>query len=388
MTAQLHVILNDRVLFRPLTGVGHYVAQLLAALEAEEGVAVRGFLSALLKPRAGAERKAPETAMSAPRDGRSGPLAAVKPIARRLLEGPYRFAFRVAARRYALYHEPNHIPIPCGLPTVTTIHDLSVLEHPAWHPADRVRWYERAFDAGVRQTTCFIAASEYTKQQMIARLGVPADRIDVTYQAPRPAFTTPPPAERVRQVRAAHGLPDRFFLFVGTLEPRKNVAGLLQAYAGLPAEIRRSHPLVLVGGHGWKMDALAELIDRHGVVDTTRRLGYLHDADLAALYAGCTALVWPTWYEGFGLPPLEALACGAPVIVSNVTSLPEVVGDAGVLLDPHDAVAWTAALQRMAEDADWRRRWQQGGPVRAATFTWQRCARQTIACYRAALAHA
>jgi alpha-1,3-rhamnosyl/mannosyltransferase len=307
--------------------------------------------------------------------------------ARPWLDRAYGIAFRLAAGRADLYHEPNHIPVRCGRPTVTTVHDLSVLLHPEWHPPDRARWYERAFAAGVRQTVRFIAASEFTKQEMVRHLGLSPDRIDVTYQAPRPAFQ-PPTDDAVRATLAAYDLSPRFFLFVGTLEPRKNVAGLLESYAALPAAVRAAHPLVLAGGWGWRTDALAAQLDASPCRGEVRLIGYADDASLAALYAACTALVWPTWYEGFGLPPLEALACGAPVVVSNVASLPEVVGDAGVLLDPQDTAGWTTAMRRLAEDDAWRQMWRHRGPARAAEFSWRRCATQTLACYEAALAAA
>ena len=396
----MRIIVNDRVLFRPLTGVGHYARELLGALAGEDAaIDVRGFLSGVFgMPKRGGRGKTEDGKQTAGRYEDGGGHAArtadsgvggglrrwVKPWLRQAAGGPYRMAFRVAARRYSLYHEPNHVPTRCHTPTVTTIHDLSVLVHPEWHPSDRVRWYERDFDAGVRQTCRFIAVSEFTKSEMVTRLGIPAERIDVTYQAPRPAFVTFDQITATR-VRVEHNLPEQFFLFVGTLEPRKNVAGLLEAYGALSADLRRRFPLVLAGGWGWKMDVLPGLLARHGVQNTTRLLGYLSDDALAGLYTTCTALVWPTLFEGFGLPPLEAMACGCPVIVSGVTSLPEVVGDAGVLLDPHDLEAWTEAMRRMAEDADWREQWQQRGRERAGTFSWQRCARQTIACYEAAL---
>ena len=389
------IILNDRVLFRPLTGVGHYVRQLLDALRDEaDAIDVHPFLSSIVPartPRPGLggtegdrRRREPLPSPSPSLRGRGVPPPGLSRRLLRALDVPYRVAFRWRARGHDLYHEPNHIPIRCGLPTVTTIHDLSVLAHPEWHPDDRVRWYEREFDAGVRQTSRFIAASEYTKREMIQRLGVAAERIDVTYQAPRPAFT-PKDAAAARQARSRFNLPERFFLFVGTLEPRKNVAGLLEAFAGLPQPVRRQVPLVLAGGQGWKMETLHDKLAALAVQDEVRLAGYLTDDALACLYSACTALVWPTLYEGFGLPPLEAMSCGCPVIVSNTTSLPEVVGDAGVLLDPQDVPAWTAAMRRMAEDNEWRDQCRRRGVQRAATFSWQRCARQTIACYQAAL---
>ena len=167
--------------------------------------------------------------------------------------------------------------------------------------------------------------------------------------------------------------------------PPKNVPGLLAAFAALPRGLREQNPLVLAGDWGWQTNALADSLHAHDIGGEVRLAGYLPDDALAALYSACTALVWPTFYEGFGLPPLEAMACACPVIVSNAASLPEVVGDAGVLLDPRDEPAWTNALRRMVEDADWREQWRQRGLRRAATFSWQRCARETIACYHRAL---
>ncbi|MEW6251179.1 MAG: glycosyltransferase family 1 protein [Planctomycetota bacterium] len=382
MSERLDVIVNDRVLLLPLTGVGHYVRQLLAALRSEADIRAHPFLTGVLGIRARRDTHAASPARAV-RPGLRQRLRRSSAV-RSVLQASYAVAFRRGARGYQLYHEPNHIPIRCDRPTVTTIHDLSVLEHPEWHPADRVRWYERGFAAGLRQTSRFIAPSEFTRQEMAARLGLAEDRIDVTYQAPRPGFA-PAGSDRVRQACEALRLPERFFLYVGTLEPRKNVSGLLAAYARLPAEVRQAQPLVLAGGFGWKMEALEREINGHGLAADVRMTGYLSDEFLLGLYGAATALVWPTFYEGFGLPPLEAMACGCPVITSAVTSLPEVVGDAGVLLDPCDTPAWAEAMRRAVEDPGWRTDLCARGLARAATFTWARCARQTIACYRAAL---
>lgn len=456
MSAILRVILDDRPLRRTRTGVGHYVAQLLEWLprvapdihvdpfvfthlsregwgdRGTEGASGQGTEAAALRDQGPRDRGAQ------PRDVGGGR----KPWwLRRTIQAAYGVVFRFKTRgRYDLYHEPNHIPVRCDLLTITTIHDLSVHVHPQWHPRDRVRWYEADFERGVRQTRHFIAASEFTRREMVRLLGVAPDRITVTYQSPRAAFTArlhsaietphtggglirarsasegpcirarsasegpsirarsasegppvPTPSDSEGSViraasvseRAALDLPERFFLYVGTLEPRKNVAGLLEAYAALPAAVRRSHPLLIAGAWGWKADALRQKLAERHLQPDVRLLGYLHDAELAAVYAACTALVWPTLYEGFGLPPLEAMACGAPVIVSNAASLPEVVGDAGVLLDPHDTAAWTEALRRMAEDEAWRAALRARGLRQAARFSWERCARETAACYRA-----
>lgn len=400
MGEPLIVVVNDRVLRRTLTGVGHYASQVLLHLpEVDRQIRAEPFLHTRILRRAWRDPNGPAAAGASDPHSVDSPAAAVASLAgqsrdvgssrkpwwvRRIAQGAYAGLFRLLSGRYALYHEPNHIPIRCGLPTVTTIHDLSVLIHPEWHPADRVRWYEREFEAGVRQTRRFIAASEFTKREIVSRLGLAPDRIDVTYQAPRPAFLNVD-AVAARRTLGLLDLPSRFFLYVGTLEPRKNLAGLIDAFEALPQNIRARHPLVIAGAWGWSREALRERLERRALGSSVRLLGYMSDAQLAGLYSTCTAFVWPTLYEGFGMPPLEAMACGAPVIVSDVASVPEVVGDAGVLLDPLRPEAWVAAMGRMAEDDAWREDLIERGIARAATFSWKRCAIQTAAAYRSTL---
>lgn len=391
-TAPLRVLVEDRPLRKALTGVGNYIYQLLSLLphHAPE-IAASPFMHTHLRRRDWRNPPAvrPEPA-APPRGDRRVPW-----LVRATLEAGYGAAFRWHAGRYQLYHEPNHIPLPCRLPTVTTIHDLSVVLHPEWHPADRVRWYERQFQRGLRQSRHFIAASEFTRRQICDTLGIASERVTVTYQAPRPAFSPEPPAgpsrdgaanPRLTTVEGADFLlPPGFFLYVGTLEPRKNVVGLLDAFRALPDSLRRTHPLLIAGSWGWKAQQIRERLEERSLAGQVVLLGYLGDQDLAALYRRCTALVWPTWFEGFGLPPLEALACGAPVIVSDVASLPEVVGDAGLRLDPRDTDAWTAAMRRSAEDTELRMRLAAAGPIQAARFSGERFVRDTVTAYRSAL---
>ncbi|MBK8913051.1 MAG: glycosyltransferase family 4 protein [Phycisphaerales bacterium] len=379
----MRVTLNDRPLRQALTGVGHYVRELLLHIPTvAPDIRIEPFFFSHFSRRDW--RNPPSTPPATTAAAAARPARRYPWWIRRALQAAYLAAFRTLTRGCNLYHEPNHIPMATRLPTITTVHDLSVLVHPEWHPADRVRWYEREFTAGLRRSQRFIAASEYTRREMIARLSIPADRIDVTYQAPRAAFR-PAPAEQQQAVLSRFHLSPGFLLYVGTLEPRKNLPGLLRAYAGLSADLRRRAPLVLAGGWGWGEGELQQHLSAAHIAADVRLTGYLADDDLAALYSACAALAWPTFYEGFGMPPLEAMACGAPVITSNATSLPEVVGDAGVLLDPADEDAWREALRRAVEDDAWRTERRAAGLARATGFSWQRCAAQTVAAYRRTL---
>ncbi len=397
----LRVIVNDRPLRNTLTGVGNYIAQILLNTPADADVRLDPFYFKFLVRRDWRARQHPSTVTPAPPSGQSPAAAApARPAAlapyhppdlggsrkpwwvRRTASALYGAAFRLAARGYDIYHEPNHIPMRCGVPTVTTVHDLSVLVHPEWHPPDRVRWYEQEFEAGVRQTRVFIAASEFTKREMQQRLKIAAERIVVTYQAPRPAFR-PLSCDETERSAAALDLPRGYFLYVGTLEPRKNVEGLLEAYARLPANVRSQHPLLIVGAWGWRQEKLRAALEAHALSTNVRLLGYMYDDALAVLYSACTALVWPTLYEGFGLPPLEAMTCGAPVIVSNVASLPEVVGDAGVLLAPDDRDAWRDAMHALT-DPQVRAARREKSLAQAARFSTREFIAQTLAAYRRA----
>ncbi len=224
-----------------------------------------------------------------------------------------------------LYHEPNNIPLPSDLPTVVTVHDLSALLHPEWHPAHRAAEYAAHFHKGVAQACHFLAVSEFTRQELIHTLGLHPDRVTRTYNGVRPGLG-PMPESEVRATLRLLGLPPRYFLYLGTIEPRKNVMTLLRAYMKLPGELRERCPLLLVGGWGWNSADVAAFLDdeaRHrGVI----RTGYLPEERVAAVMNGARALVYPSLYEGFGLPPLEMMACGGAVLCSTAGALVETVG--------------------------------------------------------------
>jgi len=380
------VVFNDRPLRSAKTGVGHYLAELLTWLPqvAPQNRYVPFYFTWIARKPIPLARPASSTQgheASGPPAGRLDVGRRHSWLVRRALQEAYQCLFDAVAKpaRYDLYHEPNHIPMVWHGPTITTIHDLSVLRFPQWHPADRVAWYEHEFERGLRQSAHFIAVSQFTKREMVELTGMAPERITVIHEAPREVFR-PIPAEQARPVLHRLRLKGTFFLFAGTIEPRKNLATVIAAYAQLPATLRQTHPLVIAGPTGWGDQAeLARMARPLG--DEIRFAGYLHDEELAALYSTCTALVWPSLYEGFGLPPLECMACGRPVIVGNVASLPEVVADAAVLVDPQDPSQVREAMRQIAEDPQTAEVLAHRGRQRARQFSWRRCAEQHVAVY-------
>ncbi len=292
-----------------------------------------------------------------------------------------RFSFGRLVPDAALFHATEHLLLPLrDCPTVLTVHDLIFRRLPEHHkPLNR--WYLRwALPLYCRRADQVIAVSEATRQDLIAAYDLPPEKVRVIHEAAAPRFRPTSDAAQT-EVRARYGLPARYLLFVGTLEPRKNLTRLLRVWTPL----RRSGevpPLVLVGARGWLIDAFFAALEQNECREDVILPGYIADEDLPAVYGGATALAFPSLYEGFGLPPLEAMACGTPVACSNVSSMPEVVGNAAVTFDPRDDAAMTEALRRIVGDPDLRADLRARGLCRAIQFSWDRAAHETVALYR------
>ncbi|AMO25459.1 hypothetical protein UC35_14350 [Ramlibacter tataouinensis] len=296
-----------------------------------------------------------------------------------------RFDAGMRAGQFDLYHEPNFLPLRFDGPIVLTVHDLSWVRYPQTHPAERVRDMDRYFEPGLRRATLVLTVSEFVRRELIEVFGLAPQRVLAIPNGLDPVFR-PMPAPATRDVLAAHGLSHgAYFLSLGTLEPRKNIETTLRAYARLPQELRQRLPLVLAGMKGWRTSAIDSVMAPLLASGQVRLLGFVEREALAAVTAGALALVYPSLYEGFGLPPLEAMGCGVPAIVSNVSSLPEVVGDAGIQVAPMDDAQLADAMRGLAEDAGLRARLSLRSLERAAAFTWDRCAAETKAAYARAL---
>ena len=285
-------------------------------------------------------------------------------------------------RELDVLHSPDFIPpFQNGFRSVITIHDLAFLLYPHFQTKESARYYGQ-IDQAVQRADHIIAVSETTKNDTCRLLGVSESKVTVIYEAAHPGLRPIDREVALQHVRARFDVPPDYILFVSTIEPRKNVAGLLRAYRRLRDDYKISHDLVLAGARGWLSDEVYALVDELDLSAHCRFLGPVTSDDLVYLYNAATCLVHPAFYEGFGLPPLEALACGTPVIVSNVGSLPEVVGDAALLVDPNDTDALAVALRRILTDPDLRVALRSKGLVRAARFSWRRAAEETMAVYR------
>jgi alpha-1,3-rhamnosyl/mannosyltransferase len=384
----MRVIVNELQMLKQKTGIGHYTAELLRCLRPLVGSGqVDGFPAGWLRALAGRSLRmngklagqTSEVSKTAKVSLRSRTVALLRDGFQAFLDDRF---YRVCRRgRYDLYHEPNYLPMPADCPTLATLHDLSVLLHPQWHTADRVKRFEKQFPKVLARCAHFLADTDSVRREVIEHLGVPAERVRRVYMGIRPDLRLLPRPE-VEQGLAKLGLPAQYLLCLGTIEPRKNVLRLLKVYCSLPDQVRAAWPLLLVGGWGWNASEIREYLHttaRHrGVI----HLGYVADAHLPILYNGARALVFPSYYEGFGLPPLEMMACGGAVIASTAAAVREIVGRQAHLIEPEDDDGWRSALLRIVADDGWREALRRGATEVARPFTWERCAAETLAVYR------
>lgn len=309
-------------------------------------------------------------------------------FARAFPAAPPNFTFSTARRpapgEVEVFHATAYgVPEGCDAALVFTLYDLSFLSHPHCHTLDNrlhcLTGLARALAAGAT----LLAVSAATRREAGRLLAVPEARVPIVHPAAGERFRPQEPGA-VDRVLSRHGLSLPYVLTVGVLEPRKNLRGLLEAWSLLPAELRSSHRLAAAGPAGWLADDPRLLARELGIAEGVRFLGEVPAEDLPALYAGAEVFAYPSLAEGFGLPALEAMACGAPVVASALSSLPEVVGEAGVLVDPASAASIRDGLAGLLTDPARRRELARAGIARAAGFTWERAARETLAVYRAA----
>jgi glycosyltransferase involved in cell wall biosynthesis len=283
--------------------------------------------------------------------------------------------------RNSLVHGPNYFLPPDADGGIITVHDLSVLRYPETHPSARVKAFERQFESSLARASHVITDSETVRSEVIADLGLAASKVTAIHLGVGSEYRPRSFAE-IEPVLASLGLkPGEYALCVSTLEPRKKIAELIGAWRELPAGLRNATPLVLAGAKGWLNDQLHDEIEKAVAEGWLKHPGFVPEPLLLALYAGASLFLYPSSYEGFGLPPLEAMASGVPVLVANRSCLPEISGDAAGYVDPDDQVGFSAAIAEALTDSAWRIRAREKGLERAAAFSWDKCASETAELY-------
>ena len=291
----------------------------------------------------------------------------------------------VRQNHLTLYHGTNYnVPLWRRCPTVVTIHDLSLLLYPETHREDLVQRARRRLPTMTRVAAHVITDSESVKTEITQHLGIPVEKITAVPLAPRPTFQAMRKHDAEEVLRRI-GIEQEFILFVGTVEPRKNLITLVRAFDTLMRETDLRPQLVIAGQKGWLTDELYSYVDQSTLRDRVLFTGYVSDSDLRALYSSCRASVYPSLYEGFGLPPLEAMACGAPVITSRIPVIMETSEGAGILINPTNVPELTGALVQLLTSPGKREALSKAGLERAAQFTWERTARRTFEVYEEVL---
>lgn len=290
---------------------------------------------------------------------------------------------RLAAARLDVCHFTNyHAPLASPLPMIVNLHDMSLILEPRRHPLRRVLTMRPFLRAVARRAAAVVCLTESARADAIETLDIEPARVHAIPAAPSACFVPITDPGVLHETAERYGLAPGFLLFVGTIEPRKNLVRLVEAYSRLRSD-GFDRPLVLAGTLGWRYADLLERIDALGLEDAVRLLGFVPDDDLPLLLSLAGAFVYPSLYEGFGLPIIEALACGTPTVTSDRGAMAEVAGDAALLVDPTDVGALTIALSQALNDNATRTRLRAQGPLRAAEFSWERAAHQTAALYRA-----
>ncbi len=375
----MRIVVNAIPLLSSKTGVGQYIYNICRNIEHldEENIYTYfyGYFSnQIIETSEHAQRK----------------IKNIKAIARNVpLIGRYLAGFKdklaqlntniTQVQEFDLYYEPNFIPI-MGIKArkkVVTVHDLSFKLHPYWFPTEENKAFNKRFDRALSSIDHFITVSHYVKDEMIASLGLDERQVSVVYNGYNKNIFKVYQADIIRNTLIKFGIDRPYILYIGTLEPRKNIISLLKAYKELPLYMRNEYKLVLAGANGWLNGEVYDYAE--GVlIDSTIFTGYVSDYEVAHLMNGASVFVYPSFYEGFGLPPLEAMACGTPVIVSDTSSMLELYADVAYMIDPNDFITIKVALEKILNDEQFRNGLIKKGTSFVEKFDWKLSAKQTL----------
>jgi glycosyltransferase involved in cell wall biosynthesis len=371
----MKVFVEGTPIFRQRTGVGQYTKNLVEALtriDTANHYTIFGFV--FLGRRK--VRPIPESPGVGYRFIRYLPQKVFNAIVRKLTAPPIDI---MLASRPDVFFFPNFVryPLPLGSRAVAVIHDLSFVLHGQYTARRNRQFLTRYVPVTIKKSQHIITVSENAKNEIIAYYGADPSKITVVTPAIDHDFFNPRPQQEIDAATKKYGIAKPYILYAGTLEPRKNIGAILNAYAELSPMMRESFSLVLVGGNGWLDGDIKAQLEKVNHLDITAT-GYVPDEDLPALYSGASLFVYPSLYEGFGIPPLEAMACNTPVIVSDSSSLPEVVGDAAIKVDAQDFTALAGHIEKVLSDPALADDMRRKGLARAKAFTWEQSAAKLL----------
>lgn len=360
-------------------GISNYVRQLTThLLDADKNNRYTLFTNNLMPEWQECTRRAPKVVTSR--------LPTAHPIPRILWEQTV-LAWHTSRDRLDVLHCPlNVVPLAAACPTVLTIHDLTFLRYPRLFPRLKQVYLRLFTQLSARNANAVVTDSASTRDDVVQMLGVPQERVHVVYPAADADFS-PRTRDECEAFRDSKGLSDGYVLYVGTLEPRKNVDVLIRAFGKVVREESLPHSLVLIGGKGWMTQPIEKAIAAAGIGERIIMPGYVARAELPLWYSGADLFVYPSTYEGFGYPVLEAMSSGTPVISSNTSSLPEIAGDAGVLVPPREEDRLTAAMARILTDKDLSESLRARGSEQAGKFSWTESVRTCLNLYQSLGSH-
>jgi len=371
------IIIDGIPLLSKLTGIGRYTYEISKELILNDEFDVEFFYGyhskKLLHPSKNSEIKNIKSLLTKNQF--------IKKVARKILM----LSSKIISPKYNLYWSPNFIPIN-GIKAskiVTTVHDFSFYLHPQWHPIERLDYFNKYFLKNIKKTDWIITGSEFTKQEIIKYLKFPDEKITVIHHGIDKNLYKIYELNILTRTKIKFKLSDNFLLFVGSIEPRKNLLNLLKAYHILPDVIKKRYPLILVGFKGWNNDDIMKEIEKEK--NNIRYLGYLSDEELAHIYNLASIFVYPSLYEGFGIPPLEAMACGTPIIASNVASMPEACANAAVYIDPYDYIDIANNIELLVKDENKMNSLIEKGLERVKEFTWEKSAKAHMKVFKKVL---
>ena len=383
----MKLLINTESLIPPITGIGTYTLNLLKQYSREGNFeTIECFSGHRFSNAKQAIEQSENTAHYKPVKGRGrvNKLLRSSIMAYRTREILRNTLLRLKSTQLKgfVYHEPNFILKHHKGPAVATIHDLSFISHPQYHPAKRVAWLTSELPKTLARADMLITDSEQVRRELIEVYAVDEKKVRAIHLGASARYA-PQTAAQTQATMDRYGLKHgQYLLFVGTLEPRKGVNTLLESWANLPADLKQAFPLVLAGAPGWGNKILQNRIQTLSQNDGLRHLSFVPAGELSALYAGASAFVYPSHYEGFGLPILEAMSCGVPVICTADTSMSEITGEHALLIQSGNTEQLTAQIQQLLENETLRTSLSSAGLLRSRNFSWKKCAEQTQEIYR------